>query len=144
MEGTGVVHHGRTLAFCDHPQFLNFFPSCQAAAQSVIIKGLQLKHAARTVGQRGRLVLMSDINGRTLNLLLAGRYARKPNTYYDDWYIDDATLSFLLVFISAFVFKHIHTRLANLGRQRYYCATNLPSMFLKRQIEERWVLPPCG
>lgn len=39
-----------------------------------MVKGLQLQHAARTVGQRGRLVLMSDINGKTLNLLLAGRY----------------------------------------------------------------------
>lgn len=56
----------------------NISPSWQAAAQSAIVKGLQLQHAARTVGQRGRLVLMSDINGRTLNLLLAGRYGN-PN-----------------------------------------------------------------
>ncbi|CAM9655637.1 unnamed protein product, partial [Scytosiphon promiscuus] len=46
----------------------------QAAAHHVMIKGLQLQHAARTVGQRGRLVVMSDINGKTLNLLLAGRF----------------------------------------------------------------------
>ncbi|CAM9610260.1 unnamed protein product, partial [Hapterophycus canaliculatus] len=46
----------------------------QAAAHHVMIKGLQLQHAARTIGQRGRLVLMSDINGKTLNLLLAGRF----------------------------------------------------------------------
>eukprot|EP00752_Nemacystus_decipiens_P017817 g15974.t1 len=50
------------------------FAAVQAAAQSAIVKGLQLQHAARTVGQRGRLVLMSDINGKTLNLLLAGRF----------------------------------------------------------------------
>ncbi len=45
----------------------------KATALSVMVKGLQLQHAARTVGQRGRLVVMSDINGKTLNLLLAGR-----------------------------------------------------------------------
>eukprot|EP00903_Cladosiphon_okamuranus_P018709 g17222.t1 len=50
------------------------FAAVQAAAQSVVVKGLQLQHAARTVGQRGREVLMCDINGRTLNLLLAGRF----------------------------------------------------------------------
>ncbi|CAM9509949.1 unnamed protein product [Ectocarpus sp. 13 AM-2016] len=50
------------------------FAAIQATAQSVIVKGLQLQHAARTVGQRGKLVAMSDIHGKTLNLLLAGRF----------------------------------------------------------------------
>lgn len=49
----------------------------QSTAQRVIVRELQLKHAARTVAQRGRLVLMSEINGKILSLFLAGRRALK-------------------------------------------------------------------
>ncbi|CAN0306190.1 unnamed protein product [Ectocarpus fasciculatus] len=50
------------------------FAAIQATAHGVIVKGLQLQHAARTVGQRGKHVAMSDIHGKTLNLLMAGRF----------------------------------------------------------------------
>lgn len=77
-ETTPVLRHIRTAhTYEGSPTsgsgMTQFYPS-QTTAHGVIVKGLQLQHAARTVGQRGKLVAMSDIHGKTLNLLMAGRY----------------------------------------------------------------------
>lgn len=69
------LHDGYLFESLNHHTMPPKSPCSQSAALVVIAKDLQLKHAARTVGQRGRLVTMGEINGSVLSLLMASRRA---------------------------------------------------------------------